>query len=162
MRCNPANAALGRWYGAGLAALLVTLAMVSTATAEGPARQAEVYKSPWCGCCAAWVDHLEQNGFSVTVHEVEDLSPIKQMAGVPREQQSCHTAIIDGYVIEGHVPAIAIERLLAERPDVHGLSVPGMPQGSPGMEGPNPVPFTAYAFGPDARAEPFMEFDGNQ
>lgn len=145
------------WRGMASAALLATLAMAATANAE--ARQVEVYKSPWCGCCAAWVDYLEQNGFTAMVHEVEDLSPIKQMAGVPGEHRSCHTAMIDGYVIEGHVPVAAIDRLLAERPKVRGLAVPGMPQGSPGMEGPNPEPFTVYTFGPGSDAESFMEFD---
>lgn len=147
--------------GLGFAVLFTASAMMLTAKAEEPVREIEVYKSPWCGCCAAWVDYLEQNGFTAMVHEVEDLSAIKQMAGVAPEQQSCHTAMIDGYVIEGHVPIAAIDRLLAERPAVRGLSVPDMPQGSPGMAGPNPVPFTVYTFGPDAGAEPFMEFDAN-
>ena len=81
------------------------------------------------------------------------------MAGVPDGHQSCHTAMIDGYVIEGHVPIAAIERILADRPAVRGLSVPGMPQGSPGMEGPDPEPFTVYTFGPGSSAESFMDID---
>ena len=155
------HAAQGAWRGLGLAVLLTAAATMSPARAEQSARQIEVYKSPWCGCCAAWVDYLEENGFSATVHEVEDLSAIKRMAGVAREHQSCHTAMIDGYVIEGHVPVAAIDRLLAERPAVRGLSVPGMPQGSPGMEGPDPQPFAVYSFGAESPAESFMEFDAN-
>jgi len=97
-----------------------------------------VYKSPWCGCCTAWVDHVRAAGFSVEVTEVEDLQAIKTMAGIPNEAQACHTAMIDGYAIEGHVPADVIARLLDERPGVAGIAVPGMPVGSPCMEGPNP------------------------
>ena len=150
-----------RWRGLAVASVMVVSAIASPALADGQAGQVEVYKSPWCGCCAAWVDHLEQNGYTAIVHDVENLSTIKQMAGVPQDQQSCHTAMIDGYVIEGHVPASAIGRLLAERPEIHGLTVPGMPQGSPGMEGPNPVPFTVYSIGSDTESEVFMEFDAN-
>ena len=150
------------WRGLAIAATLAGLATASSALADTHAGQVEVYKSPWCGCCAAWIDHLERNGYSAMVHEVEDLSAIKQMAGVPQALRSCHTAMIDGYVVEGHVPASAIDRLLAERPEIHGLSVPGMPQGSPGMEGPNPIPFTVYSIGSDLEAEPFMEFDADR
>lgn len=96
----------------------------------------EVYKSPYCGCCEKWVSHLEQNGFKVNSHNLENMQEIKSRFGISREIQSCHTAIIDGYFIEGHVPASDIKKLLSERPDIQGLSVPGMPAGSnvPGME----------------------------
>ena len=93
-----------------------------------------VYKDPNCGCCGAWVDYMKANGFSVTVHDVRDMTPHKQKLGVPERLASCHTAVIDGYTIEGHVPVSDIRRLLAERPKARGLAVPGMPQGSPGME----------------------------
>lgn len=98
------------------------------------AAEMTVYKSPWCGCCGAWVEHLQANGFSVAVKEQEDLDPVKRAFGVPEPLQSCHTAVIEGYVIEGHVPAADVRRLLAERPQARGLAVPGMPVGSPGME----------------------------
>jgi len=98
------------------------------------ASEMTVWKTPWCGCCAAWVEHVRQYGIDVTVREVENITPIKQMAGVTLEHQSCHTAKIAGYTIEGHVPAADIARLLDERPEAKGLSVPGMPLGSPGME----------------------------
>jgi hypothetical protein len=97
-----------------------------------------VYKSPTCGCCKKWVSHLEQNGYTVEVHNESrnTLSSIKAEMGVPDSLQSCHTAKIGGYVIEGHVPADVIARLLKEKPQIKGLAVPGMPMGSPGMEGP--------------------------
>ncbi|HYQ72976.1 MAG TPA: DUF411 domain-containing protein [Gammaproteobacteria bacterium] len=94
-----------------------------------------VYKSPTCGCCTKWVRHLQDNGFEVEAINRSDMSVVKSEAGVPRQLASCHTAVIGGYVIEGHVPAPDIKRLLEERPDVAGLTVPGMPMGSPGMEG---------------------------
>ena len=97
----------------------------------------EVYKSPACGCCGGWVTHLRQSGFPVEVHEVEDLEPVRKQFGVPYGKGSCHTARVDGYVVEGHVPAGDIRRLLAERPNARGLVLPGMPAGSPGMETPD-------------------------
>ncbi len=120
---------------AGLIAL-AAFASFGVAMSGLPAAAAEmtVYKTLSCGCCTKWVDHLEENGFEVTVHSVDDLSPVKSRLGVPQTLQSCHTAEIDGYVIEGHVPAEDIRRLLDERPDATGIAVPGMPVGSPGME----------------------------
>ncbi|MCC5904426.1 MAG: DUF411 domain-containing protein [Halomonas sp.] len=94
----------------------------------------DVYSDPNCGCCGAWVSHLEDAGFNVNHHRDGDLRAIKIANGVPPELASCHTAIVDGYVIEGHVPAADIKRLLEEQPDAVGLAVPGMPHGSPGME----------------------------
>lgn len=105
-----------------------------------------VYKSPTCGCCIKWVRHLEDNGFKVEAINRKDMSVIKSENGVPRRLASCHTAIIDGYVIEGHVPAADIKRLLKERPDVTGLTAPGMPMGSPGMEGPRQDRYDVLTF----------------
>jgi len=101
-----------------------------------PAQAAEVtvYKSPTCGCCKQWVKHMQANGFTVKAIDVSDIMRYKAENGVPMMLGSCHTAIVDGYVIEGHVPANDIKRLLKERPAVVGLTVPGMPVGSPGME----------------------------
>jgi hypothetical protein len=93
-----------------------------------------VYKSPTCGCCKKWVSYLEKNNFKVAAHDVSDVVPYKINAGLPAAAASCHTAFIGGYVIEGHVPAADIRRLLKERPVAKGLAVPGMPIGSPGME----------------------------
>lgn len=93
-----------------------------------------VYRSPTCGCCKAWVSHIEAARFTTKIVEMDDVSPVKRRAGVPIAHESCHTALIDGYFIEGHVPAGEIQRLLAEKPKAQGISVPGMPVGSPGME----------------------------
>ncbi len=106
-----------------------------------------VYKSPSCGCCGDWVAHVRDAGFSVRVEHVDDLIPIKERFGVPPELDACHTAMIDGFVVEGHVPAREIVRLLDERPDAIGLAVPGMPLGSPGMEqGDAAEPFDVILF----------------
>ena len=92
-----------------------------------------VYKTPTCGCCVKWVEYLRNEGFDVKAVNRNDLTPIKQGAGVPAAMEACHTALVDGYVVEGHVPAQAIRKLLRERPDTRGLAVPGMPANSPGM-----------------------------
>jgi hypothetical protein len=95
-----------------------------------------VFKTATCGCCSKWVDHMKAAGFETRVQDVDDISAVKQKLGVATEISSCHTAQVDGYVIEGHVPAESVQRLLKERPKVAGLAVPGMPMGSPGMEVP--------------------------
>lgn len=95
-----------------------------------------VNRSPSCGCCMNWVAHMREAGFTVEVRNVADMGAVKDRLGVPGEMRSCHTAQVDGYFVEGHVPAGDVKRLLAERPDAQGLAVPGMPMGSPGMEHP--------------------------
>ena len=105
----------------------------------------QVFKSPGCGCCGKWAEHLEANGFEVQATDVGDLGEVKRRYGVPTDSEACHTAVVDGYVVEGHVPASDIERLLRERPPVRGLALPGMPLGSPGMESPTTEPYTVYA-----------------
>lgn len=105
-----------------------------------------VYKSPSCGCCGEWVSHLQENGYSVVVHNQNSMSPIKSELMIPRHLQSCHTAKVGDYVLEGHVPAGDISRLLNEKPEVKGLTVPGMPMGSPGMEGPRKDPYDVLSF----------------
>jgi hypothetical protein len=116
-----------------------------------------VYKTPTCGCCKNWVEHVQQAGINVEVHDLPDLTEIKNEAGVPADARSCHTAIVDGYTIEGHVPAAAIKRLLQERPAVAGLAVPGMPVGSPGMEVPGQAPdrYDVIAFQRDGSSSVF-------
>jgi hypothetical protein len=94
----------------------------------------KVYKTPTCGCCKAWVEHLEQNGFKVEVMDMPDLSSVKAKYGVKPEMQACHTAIVDNYVVEGHVPADVILKMINDKPAIAGIAVPGMPMGSPGME----------------------------
>lgn len=107
--------------------------LLASASAAFAAGTVTVYKTPSCGCCVDWVEYLQKEGFTVETHDRRDLNAIKKQAGVSREMASCHTAMVDGYVIEGHVPASAIRKLLQERPDTRGLSVPGMPNNSPGM-----------------------------
>lgn len=131
-------------------AALVLFSIATIAVMPAHAQEITVYKTPSCGYCTKWVDHLAENGFEVTVQSLDDLSPVKTRLGVPQELQSCHTAEIDGYVIEGHVPAADIERLLEERPDATGIAVPGMPVGSPGMEyGERKDPYDVILFGGD-------------
>ena len=104
-------------------------------------------KTPTCGCCQAWVDYLEDNGFRVTAHDVDDVTPIKQELGLTNPAlYSCHTALIDGYIVEGHVPASDIKRLLAERPEIVGITAPGMPQMSPGMHSLEPKGYDVLQF----------------
>jgi hypothetical protein len=112
------------------------VAQAEAGHAAAPADTIVVYKTPTCGCCSNWVDHIEEHGFAVVTHDLNDLSETKRQLGVPAGQISCHTATVRGYTIEGHVPADLIRRMLDEQPrGVRGLAVPGMPMGSPGMEG---------------------------
>lgn len=112
-----------------------------------------VYKSPTCGCCKRWIAHLEEAGFEVEAIDSDDMNAVKQRFDVPRNMTSCHTARIAGYTIEGHVPADDILRLLSDKPDADGLSVPGMPVGSPGMEvGDRVDPYRVMLFGEDGDA----------
>jgi hypothetical protein len=96
----------------------------------------EVFKTPTCGCCSLWVEHMRTNGFTVRTNDLADLTDIKKSRGVPHEVQSCHTAVVNGYVVEGHVPASDVHRMLKEKPAIAGIAVGGMPIGSPGMESP--------------------------
>ncbi len=132
----------------GVAALAI---WIGTGQVEaGPT--VEVYKSPTCGCCKDWVTHMRENGFEVKVHNTQDVTPYKRQMGVPQQLNSCHTAVVDGYVVEGHVPAADIKRMLSERPPIKGISAPGMPVGSPGMEmGDRKAPYSVVTF--DDRGE---------
>lgn len=121
----------------------------AVAAADG---QVVVYKSPTCGCCGGWVDHMRESGYDVATVDVQEYAALaakKAEHGVPNDLGSCHTAVVDGYTVEGHVPASVIAKLLRERPDIRGIAVPGMPVGSPGMEGPNPQPYDVIAFRQD-------------
>jgi hypothetical protein len=114
-----------------------------------------VYKDPACGCCKAWIAHMEKSGFIVTAHDDTDMDALKDHYGVPSGVRSCHTALVGGYVIEGHVPAADVDRLLKEQPKVAGLAVPGMVTGSPGMEGSGAKPYTVLAFQKTGATTPF-------
>ena len=116
-----------------------------------------VFRSPTCGCCEKWVRHLESHGFAVEMREVRDVTPVKAAHGVPPKMASCHTALVDGYIVEGHVPADDVKRLLKQRPNITGISVPRMPIGSPGMEGPNPEPYQVLTFDSEGRVSVFSK-----
>jgi len=114
------------------------------------AEEVTLYKSPQCGCCEGYADYLRDNGFTVTVHPTHDLVPMSRAAGIPDDFQGCHLAFVDDYVVSGHVPMDTIDRLLSDRPDIKGVTLPGMPQGSPGMSGVKTRPFEIYAVGDGA------------
>ena len=119
----------------------------------------DVYKDPTCGCCANWVGHLQKNGFAAHSEDVADINAVKAKYNVPAALRSCHTAVVNGYVIEGHVPAADVKRLLTTRPaDVIGLAVPGMPVGSPGMEGSKPQAYQVLAFDKGGRSRIFATY----
>ena len=120
------------------------------------------YRSPTCGCCKGWLDHLRQAGFTVKDYVTNDLASVKQRYGVPPQLQSCHTARIGGYTVEGHSPASAIQRLLKKRPQVAGIAVPGMPLGSPGMESPfKKESYTVFTFTESGRSQAFQTVKGD-
>jgi hypothetical protein len=126
-------------------------------TAQRPQPTVEVYKSPTCGCCSKWVDHLKAAGLTVRTTDTDTVDALKNKHGVPRQVRSCHTALVGGYVIEGHVPVADVQRLLKERPAIAGIGVPGMPIGSPGMEvaGMKAQPYDVIAFGRDGSTRVF-------
>lgn len=140
-----------------LAAIVLTLGVAAgvVVTAQSSAPTIVVYKTPTCGCCSKWVEHLKANGFTVMAQNRDDLTPIRRQHGVPQAVTSCHTALVGSYVVEGHVPAADVKKLLQEKPDVKGISVPGMPIGSPGMEGPNPQKYDTLAFTSDGKTSVF-------
>ncbi|MBT3196365.1 MAG: DUF411 domain-containing protein [Gammaproteobacteria bacterium] len=140
----PYNRALKRVVGAVAGvSLLVGGAVISNKSVE--AADLVVYKSPSCGCCGAWVEHLKESGLSVEVNNRQDMNQVKSELGIPQHLRSCHTAKAGKYVIEGHVPADLIAKMLKEKPAIKGLTVPGMPMGSPGMEGPRSDPYDILA-----------------
>lgn len=143
MRVNKMTLGVMAAVGVAVSAALVVGATRSDATT---ASVVTVYKSATCGCCNEWVKHLEANGFTVRPVDVDNLQEMKAASGVPGPLASCHTALVDGYVVEGHVPADLVKKMLRERPSIAGLAVPGMPSGSPGMEGPRKDRYNVMAF----------------
>ncbi|MDP2693484.1 MAG: DUF411 domain-containing protein [Gallionella sp.] len=117
----------------------------------------EVYKSAQCGCCKAWAEHLQKNGFTVILHDVGDVPAARKKLGMPSQYGSCHTAKAGQYLVEGHVPAADIKRLFKERPKAIGLAVPSMPPGSPGMESDHPVPYETLLIGKDGKASVYAQ-----
>lgn len=119
-----------------------------------------VYKTPTCGCCGNWVQHLRGNGFVVAVEDVPDTSPYRRKQGIPDQLASCHTGIVKGYTVEGHVPAREVHRVLKERPSAIGLAVPGMPLGSPGMEAPRSQAYSVLLVGLNGEVTVFERYPG--
>lgn len=137
---------------------LLSLILIAGGTAWAQsATQIEVFKSPYCGCCEKWGEHMERSGFKVSAHNVNDVPAARKKLGMPDRFGSCHTAKVGGYVIEGHVPAADIQRLLKEKPKAIGLAAPGMPQGSPGMETATPVPYETLLIQADGSARLFAK-----
>ncbi|MBK1670191.1 hypothetical protein CKO28_19335 [Rhodovibrio sodomensis] len=148
-----------RGFAGALLGVTAAAALARTGSAgAAPAKTMRVYKSPTCGCCARWVDYVRADAWKVEVVDLQNVTSIKKQVGLLPQLASCHTAIVDGYVVEGHVPLPAIEKLMTERPDVHGIAVPGMPQDSPGMGGGGVQ--DVFAFTRDGRTRPFTRTAG--
>lgn len=134
------------------ALLIAFFALMSAGGADAAERPlATLFKNPQCSCCEQYAKYLRRNGFEVKVVATHDLSLIKKQHGVSEKLEGCHTTLIDKYVVEGHVPIKTLDKLLVERPDIKGISLPGMPQGSPGMAGQKTEPFTIFEIGSDDR-----------
>lgn len=139
------------------ARFFTTLALLAMSLSPALAAEIKMFRQSGCGCCGLWADHMRAAGHTVTIVDGEDMSVIKRDAGVPAALESCHTAMVDGYVIEGHVPAADVERMLKERPKAKGLAVAGMPTGSPGMETADGMtePYSTILFGADGGEQVF-------
>jgi len=153
------NSLLSRSAALSLIGGVTIAGSVAAYAAEGP--QITIHEDPNCGCCGAWANHIKQAGFLVSIVETSNITAIKLQLGVPDDLASCHTAVVGGYVIEGHVPAVAVLRLLEQKPNAIGLAVPGMPAGSPGMEGSASEEYAVVLFGPQQR-QTFARFRGSR
>ena len=129
------------------------------ALSAGP--QISVYKTKTCGCCGKWVEHLKANGFTPVVTDVPSTAEYRQKYGVPDQLMSCHTAVVNGYTVEGHVPAADVHRLLKQKPKAKGLAVPGMPLGSPGMEANRRDAYSVLLFRADGTTSVFQKYSGD-
>jgi hypothetical protein len=145
-----------RYFSIAVCAAAIGVATTAARTVTAPTKPiVTVYKDPSCGCCKNWIEHLKKNGYRVDAKDTPDMTQIKGSFGVPGDLRSCHTAVVEGYLIEGHVPAADIDRLLATKPKVKGLAVPGMPMGSPGMEGPARQHYQVMAFDKTGKSRVF-------
>lgn len=157
------NGFTGNWKAITFATVLMAVIGVvlwMEPIPEAGATEIVVYKSPTCGCCRDWVDHLRNEGFNVVTHDRNDMHVIKSKYGVTPQLRSCHTAMVEGYVVEGHVPAGDIRRMLQERPQIVGLTAPGMPQKSPGMQpaGNKPADYDVLGFDENGKVEIFTSY----
>ena len=139
-------------------AILNILAITTAVASDALVRDIVVYKNPECGCCTKWVKYLQDNNYNVTIEHTRDVLAMKKRLGVPEKLAACHTAVIDGYVVEGHITHRDIKRLLLFRPDIKGIAVPGMPVGTPGMErGSTVQPYNVMSFDEQGNMEVFVE-----
>lgn len=153
------------WLVSTLALAAASPMAASSAMAKGTLqtgpRQITIYKTPWCGCCDGWVSHMREAGYVTQVRVLQDLAPIRAEHGIPDRLASCHTGVIGGYAIEGHVPAADVARLLRERPEgARALSAPGMPAGSPGMEAAGHQPYVTWLIDGEGQARVFGRHNG--
>lgn len=137
------------------AAGMATLAGPALAQ-KAPLPPVKLYKNPQCGCCESYADYLRQHGFAVTVTPTNDLPEMDRVAGIPSALEGCHLSLMGDYFVSGHVPIVAVNKLLTEHPKLKGITLPGMPPGSPGMMGTKQAPFTIYAIGADGRSSTYM------
>lgn len=138
-----------------IAILLTAFTLGGVSMYASAAEAVDVYKSASCGCCSKWIDHIKSAGFEVKAHNVTDIPATRKQLGMPEHLGSCHTGKVAGYLVEGHVPASDIQRLLKEKPKAIGLAAPGMPLGSPGMESSKPVPYNTLLVKADGSTEIF-------
>jgi hypothetical protein len=148
-----------RIFAVAVCAAALTVTTAAAPTVVAPKKPTiTVYKDPSCGCCKNWIEHLIKHGYRVDAKDTPDMAQIKSTLGVPADLRSCHTAVVEGYLIEGHVPAADIDRLLAAKPTVKGLAVPGMPMGSPGMEGAMKQRYQVIAFDRNGKNRVFASY----
>lgn len=151
-----------RGFALGISFLALALTTgAAPPSGTGPAAKKPtitVYKDPSCGCCKSWIEHLIKHGYRVDARDTPEMTEIKRSLGVPDRLSACHTAVVNGYLIEGHVPAADIARLLKEKPKVAGLAVPGMPMGSPGMEGPRSQHYQVLSFDKTGKTKVFASY----
>lgn len=166
MSMNPNNF-LNKYTTGGTLAIVLLFGFLAVQSSGDPAAnaaeqtaikdiQAAVYKSPNCGCCGAWAQYAERRGMNIEVKEVRNLNQVKEKHDIPQDKQSCHTTVVGDYVVEGHIPTSAINKLLSEEPDIQGIGLPGMPQGSPGMPGPKQEDWKIYSLQEDGTTSEFM------
>ena len=149
---------LRKTLGLGAAFFALTLTTGAVAPPVNAAPTITVYKDPGCGCCKNWIEHLIKHGYRVDAKDTPAMAEVKRTLGVPEALTSCHTAVVNGYLIEGHVPAADIARLLKQKPKVAGLAVPGMPMGSPGMEGPRQQHYQVLSFDKNGKTRIFASY----
>ncbi len=140
----------------GIISIILLIAGCSSKSIKKDAPTLTIYKSETCGCCTLYGQYLEQNDYNIEIKDLPDITSIKDQYNIPEKLRSCHTTIINGYFIEGHIPAEAIQKLLTEKPSIAGIAMPGMPSGSPGMPGAKKEPFVIYTITKDGNISEFM------